>query len=116
VPYESLPPELQAVVDGAGEDIIHELYERLQTFQCKDGGYEYFGQCPGNEIMTAYTYMCLSVLGQEYDFIDMHNLTSHLQWLMKRISSNQFVQSTTIVDNGRPQAATANAFIIWALA
>jgi hypothetical protein len=34
---------------------------------------------------------------------------------MKRITANQFVQSTTIVDNGRPQAATANAFIIWAI-
>jgi hypothetical protein len=91
-------------------------YQRLVSFECRQKGYEWFGQDPGHEALTAYGVM---------EFLDMSRVMSVDQgmidrtraWILsRRDGKGSFLRDSKALDTfgGAPQDIT-DAYILWAL-
>ncbi len=92
-------------------------YKLLTGYETKQKGYEWFGQSPGHEALTAYGLMEFSDMAKVYD-VDKKMVERTAEWLMsRRDGKGGFTRSSTALDSfGRANEATTNAYIMWALA
>src|SRR4029077_20269468 len=92
-------------------------YKLLTGYETKQKGYEWVGQTPGHEALTAYGLMEFADMAKVYD-VDHHMVERTADWLMsRRDHKGGFLRSTTALDSyGRAGEATTNAYIMWALA
>lgn len=68
-------------------DIILKLkigYERIRGFESATEGYEWFGNAPGNEALTAYGIALLNDMKKVVNFVDDAALERNMKWLMGR--------------------------------
>jgi hypothetical protein len=91
-------------------------YKILTGYETKQKGYEWFGQAPGHEALTAYGLMEFADMGRVYD-VDRSMVERTADWLMsRRDGKGGFLRSQEAVDSfGRASEATTNAYIMWAL-
>ncbi|MBA2539694.1 MAG: hypothetical protein H0V17_08675 [Deltaproteobacteria bacterium] len=92
-------------------------YKLLTGYETKQKGYEWFGQTPGHEALTAYGLMEFADMAKVYD-VDKKMMERTAEWLMsRRDGKGGFSRSATALDSfGRASEATTNAYIMWALA
>ncbi|HEX7843520.1 MAG TPA: alpha-2-macroglobulin family protein, partial [Kofleriaceae bacterium] len=92
-------------------------YKLLTGYETKQKGYEWFGQTPGHEALTAYGLMEFADMARVYD-VDHQMVERTADWLMsRRDHKGGFLRSTEALDSfGRAGQATTNAYILWALA
>ncbi len=92
-------------------------YKLLTGYETKQKGYEWFGQTPGHEALTAYGLMEFADMGKVYD-VDQAMVARTADWLMsRRDGKGGFLRSTQALDSfGRAGEQTTNAYIMWALA
>ncbi len=92
-------------------------YKLLTGYETKQKGYEWFGQAPGHEALTAYGLMEFADMSRVYD-VDRSMVERTADWLMsRRDGKGGFLRSQEAVDSfGRASEATTNAYIMWALA
>mgnify|MGYP000205086016 CR=1 FL=1 len=92
-------------------------YKLLTGYETKQRGYEWFGQTPGHEALTAYGLMEFADMAKVYD-VDAQMVERTAAWLMeRRDGQGGFSRSSTALDSfGRAGADTTNAYIMWALA
>lgn len=92
-------------------------YKLLTGYETKQKGYEWFGQTPGHEALTAYGLMEFADMAKVYD-VDPAMVARTADWLMsRRDGKGGFLRSTQALDSfGRAGEATTNAYIMWALA
>jgi len=92
-------------------------YKLLTGYETKQKGYEWFGQNPGHEALTAYGLMEFADMARVYD-VDHQMVERTAEWLMsRRDHKGGFARSTQALDSfGRAGEATTNAYIMWALA
>lgn len=92
-------------------------YKLLTGYETKQKGYEWFGQTPGHEALTAYGLMEFADMAKVYD-VDKKMVERTADWLMsRRDGKGGFQRSSTALDTfGRASEATTNAYIMWALA
>ncbi len=92
-------------------------YKLLTGYETKQKGYEWFGQTPGHEALTAYGLLEFSDMSKVYD-VDKKMVERTADWLMsRRDGKGGFQRSSTALDSfGRASEATTNAYIMWALA
>ncbi|NVB85215.1 MAG: hypothetical protein HOV81_43015 [Kofleriaceae bacterium] len=92
-------------------------YKLLTGYETKQKGYEWFGQTPGHEALTAYGLMEFADMAKVYD-VDQAMVARTADWLMsRRDGKGGFLRSTQALDSfGRAGEATTNAYIMWALA
>ena len=92
-------------------------YKLLTGYETKERGYEWFGQTPGHEALTAYGLMEFADMGRVYD-VDQAMVTRTATWLMgRRDGKGGFLRSSGSADTfGRASEPTTNAYIMWALA
>eukprot|EP00698_Gefionella_okellyi_P004784 TRINITY_DN1442_c0_g1_i1.p1 TRINITY_DN1442_c0_g1~~TRINITY_DN1442_c0_g1_i1.p1 ORF type:complete len:1311 (+),score=348.63 TRINITY_DN1442_c0_g1_i1:56-3988(+) len=91
-------------------------YKRLTGYECKDQGYEWFGDSPAHEALTAYGLMEFKDLSRVFEVdADMVNRTR--QWLDKRRDGKGgFLRKDQALDDfGAAPLDVTNAYIIWAL-
>jgi hypothetical protein len=91
-------------------------YKLLTGYETKQKGYEWFGQSPGHEALTAYGLMEFADMAKVYD-VDRKMVERTADWLMsRRDHKGGFARSTAAIDSfGRASEATTNAYIMWAL-
>jgi hypothetical protein len=91
-------------------------YKLLTGYETKKRGFEWFGQTPGHEALTAYGLMEFADMGKVYD-VDASMVERTADWLMsRRDGKGGFLRSSEALDNfGRANEATTNAYIMWAL-
>ncbi|HEX5062163.1 MAG TPA: MG2 domain-containing protein [Kofleriaceae bacterium] len=91
-------------------------YKLLTGYETKQKGYEWFGQTPGHEALTAYGLMEFADMAKVYD-VDHAMVERTADWLMsRRDGKGGFLRSSTALDSfGRASEATTNAYIMWAL-
>jgi hypothetical protein len=92
-------------------------YKLLTGYETKQKGYEWFGQTPGHEALTAYGLMEFADMAKVYE-VDHSMVERTADWLMaRRDGKGGFLRSTQALDSfGRASEETTNAYIMWALA
>jgi uncharacterized protein YfaS (alpha-2-macroglobulin family) len=91
-------------------------YKLLTGYETKQKGYEWFGQTPGHEALTAYGLMEFGDMAKVYD-VDHAMVERTADWLMsRRDGKGGFLRSSQALDSfGRANETTTNAYIMWAL-
>jgi hypothetical protein len=109
-------PELQM----RAEQYINVGYQRLVTFECKNGGFSWFGDEPAHQILTAYGLLEFSDMARVHD-VDPNVIARTQRWLAGRQQAdgsweehNQGIAEGII--NRQTGALRSTAYVAWALA
>lgn len=99
------------------QSLMDRGYKLLTGYETKDKGYEWFGQSPGHEALTAYGLMEFEDMAQVHDEVDRRMIERTAAWLMsRRDGKGGFLRSSQALDSfGRASAATTDGYIVWAL-
>jgi hypothetical protein len=95
--------------------MIDKSYKRLTSFECKDGGYEWFGNGKGHESLTAYGVLQFTDMAKVYP-VDAEMLKRTRAWLMSRKNGKGGfdINPNFLHDWGCPQYI-GDAYIVWSL-
>ncbi|WP_166819670.1 MG2 domain-containing protein [Thalassoroseus pseudoceratinae] len=95
--------------------ILAKGYDRLIGFECKSGGFEWFGEDPGHEALTAYGLLEFSDMAQVRD-VDPEMLARTSQWLMgRRDGEGHFIRERRALHTWLADQDVSDAYITWAL-
>jgi uncharacterized protein YfaS (alpha-2-macroglobulin family) len=113
---KKINPELQMKAEG----YINVGYQRLVTFECKQGGFSWFGNEPANQVLTAYGLLEFSDMAKVHE-VDPKLISRTQSWL----ASRQQGDGTWPADQGGIAEGIINrqtgtlrttAYLAWALA
>ncbi|MBQ4479936.1 MAG: hypothetical protein II943_04780 [Victivallales bacterium] len=98
------------------QKLLDEGYKKLVSFECSEKGYEWFGDNPGHEALSAYGLMEFADMAKVMP-VDEAMVANTRQWLMgRRDGEGAFLRNEKSLDSfGRAPAPTTNAYILWAL-
>jgi hypothetical protein len=77
-------PDIQMRAEG----FINHGYQRLLTFEVQGGGFEWFGQAPANQILTAWGVMQFKDMARVYPSVDPAIITRTQNWLVSKQNAN----------------------------
>ena len=96
-------------------EMLEKGYKRLTGFECKEHGYEWFGQDPGHEALSAYGLMEFSDMAQVFP-VDTEMLARTRDWLLKqRDGQGNFNRKRRALHTWVVDQDISNAYITWAL-
>jgi uncharacterized protein YfaS (alpha-2-macroglobulin family) len=92
-------------------------YKLLSGYEAKDRGYEWFGQSPGHEALTAYGLMEFKDMKDVWGDVDGAMVERTANWLLaRRDGQGGYQRNAKALDSfGRASAETTNLYITWAL-
>ncbi|MBR6472022.1 MAG: hypothetical protein IKS83_09515 [Victivallales bacterium] len=96
--------------------LLNEGYQKLVSFECSEKGYEWFGDNPGHEALSAYGLMEFADMAKVMP-VDEAMVANTRKWLLgRRDGEGAFLRNERSLDSfGRAPAPTTNAYILWAL-
>lgn len=98
-----------------GQALLKKGYDRLTGFECKQRGYEWFGQDPGHEALTAYGLLEFSDMAQVYS-VDKAMLQRTHEWLLAaKDGSGGFKRQRRALHTWIEDKDCSNGYITWAL-
>ena len=102
------------------QEIIAKLktgYEKPQTFETSSRGYEWFGDAPGHETLTAYGLAQFKDMRNVTEFVNEESIERNTKWLLDRRGENgQFKLNQRALDTfGRAAQNISDAYIVWVL-
>jgi hypothetical protein len=109
--------------DGADAELVARTqqtldrgYKLLTGYETRQKGYEWFGETPGHEALTAYGLMEFEDMARVYD-VDRAMIERTAAWLMsRRDGKGGFLRNARALDSfGAASAPTTDAYIMWAL-
>ncbi|MBK7861924.1 MAG: A-macroglobulin complement component [Archangiaceae bacterium] len=90
-------------------------YQRLVGFECSDKGYEWFGENPGHEALSAFGLLHFTDMSKVRE-VDQKMLTNTRAWLLKqRDGSGGFSRKRRALHTWVEDKDSSNAYITWAL-
>ena len=95
---------------------IADGYQRLLTFEVDGGGFDWYGQPPAEEKLTAYGIMEFADMSKVHD-VDQAVIERARSWLLSRQNADGSWNSSSdaeTLNNGKKQTADT-AYITWAL-
>jgi A-macroglobulin complement component/MG2 domain-containing protein/alpha-2-macroglobulin family protein len=116
---------LQYMTSHAGVDaalvkraqaLLEAGYKRLVGYECKKGGYEWFGDDPGHEALTAYGLLEFADMAEVFP-VDPQMVERTRAWLLgRRDGKGGYKRNARALDSfgGAPSDVT-DAYITWAL-
>lgn len=103
-----------AVVRDAQEK-LERGYKRLVGYECKEKGFEWFGQDPGHEALTAYGILQFNDM-QKVRAVDAQLLANTRAWLLKqRDGKGGFERKRRALHTWIEDKDASDAYITWAL-
>lgn len=116
---ENLPDKNDQInkMIAEGKANLKKGYDKLISFECSEGGYEWFGSCPGHEALTAYGLLQFNEMKEVLSDVDESMLERTRKWLLGRRDGKG---SFNVAQNGldsfaNPPADIADAYILWVL-
>lgn len=104
----------QSLVRDA-QDKLERGYKRLTGFECKQKGYEWFGEDPGHEALTAYGILEFSDMAKVRS-VDADMLARSKTWLLaQRDGKGGFERKRRALHTWIEDKDTSDAYITWAL-
>ena len=96
-------------------DILERGYTRLMGFECKSGGFEWFGENPGHEALTAYGLLEFTDMATVRP-VDSKMLDRTRTWLAsRRDGQGGFKRERRALHTWIEDRDCSNAYITWAL-
>ncbi|MCA9267306.1 MAG: hypothetical protein KDA41_02495, partial [Planctomycetales bacterium] len=96
-------------------DKLEAGYKRLIGFECKSGGYEWFGNDPGHDALSAYGLLEFTDMAKVRQ-VDPQMLERTRTWLLaQRDGKGGFERKTHTLHTWLPQADVSNTYNTWAL-
>jgi hypothetical protein len=90
-------------------------YKRLVSFECSDNGYEWFGENPGHEALTAYGLLHFNDMAKVRN-VDRQMITRSRAWLLKqRDGQGGFSRKRRALHTWIEDRDSSNGYILWAL-
>ncbi|MBM4781239.1 MAG: A-macroglobulin complement component [Archangiaceae bacterium] len=97
------------------QDKLDRGYKRLTGFECKKNGYEWFGEDPGHEALTAYGVLQFTDM-KKVRSVDEAMLTRSREWLLKqRDGKGGFERKRRALHVWVEDKDASDAYITWAL-
>ena len=118
---------LQAQPDQASEKVqamklnieakLKKGYDKLVSFKTKEKGYEWFGESPAHESLSAYGLMQFSEMKKVTSFVDDGMVKDLSKWLISRKDGKGlFLKNEKALDSfGRAPDNITAAYIVWTL-
>ncbi|GMU41980.1 MAG: hypothetical protein AMXMBFR23_28460 [Chloroflexota bacterium] len=95
--------------------LLDKGHDRLRSFECKQQGYEWFGQDPAHEALTAYGLLEFTAMSK-VRAVDADMLGRTRQWLLgQRDGKGGFKRERRALHTWVEDRAASNAYITWAL-
>jgi alpha-2-macroglobulin-like protein len=113
---ETSGDNLPVTAAARARDLLAKGYQRLVGFECKRGGFEWFGKDPGHEALTAYGLLQFHDMSRVFA-VDQPMVARTRDWLLgRRNGKGDFVHDGTDHHSfgGRSQVLT-NAYCTYAL-
>lgn len=96
-------------------EILAKGYDRLLGFECKSGGFEWFGHDPGHDALTAYGLLEFTDMSQ-VRYVDPAMLDRTRTWLLaQRNGQGGFERKTHTLHCWVAEPEIANTYNTWAL-
>ncbi len=96
-------------------DLLDKGYARLTSFQCKNKGYEWFGEDPGHECLTAYGLLEFTDMSAVRS-VDPAMLQNTRTWLLaRRDGKGGFTHERRALHTWVTDPDCANGYCTWAL-
>jgi TonB family protein len=97
--------------------LIERGYQRLTSFECQNGGYEWFGKGPGHEGLTAYGLMEFVDMAKVWGGVDPAMVKRTADWLLsRRNGQGGFKRNPRALHQfGLTDSATMSTYVTWAL-
>lgn len=96
-------------------DKLDRGYKRLTGFECKQKGYEWFGEDPGHEALTAYGILEFTDMSKVRS-VDADMLSRSKAWLLKqKDGKGGFTRARRALHTWIEDKDTSDAYITWAL-
>ncbi len=113
---KKVKPEIQL----KAEQYINVGYQRLVTFECKSGGFSWFGNEPAHQILTAYGLLEFADMSKVYE-IDGALIKRVQSWLLqKQLPDGSWLETGHGIEEGiitrQTGALRSTAYVAWALA
>ena len=113
-------PEIKEDIQRMIEEIkelLEEGYNKLIGFETIEHGYEWFGDAPGHEALTAYGLAQFFDMAAIVDFVDQATIARNTQWLLgRRTGSGTFDLNERALDTfGYASEDITAAYITWVL-
>ena len=109
--HQGVDPSLIAQSDK----ILETGYHRLLGFETKDGGFEWFGESPGHEALTAYGLLEFTDMARVRQ-VDPKMLERTRKWLLaQRDGHGGFARKRRALHTWIDDPDCSNAYITWAL-
>ncbi|CAN5481917.1 hypothetical protein BH10CYA1_BH10CYA1_57020 [soil metagenome] len=90
-------------------------YKKLVGFWCPDRGYEWFGEDPGHEALTAFGLLHFTDMQKVRD-VDQNMITTTRAWLLKqKDGQGGFSRKRRALHTWIEDKDCSNAYILWAL-
>lgn len=108
-------PDPEIVKNALG--LIDRGYKKLTAYETTKKGYEWFGNSPGHEALSAYGLMEFKDMQKVYPDVDDAMVKRTAQWLLdRRDGKGGFLRSDQALDSfGRADEDITNAYIVYAL-
>jgi hypothetical protein len=92
-------------------------YDKLVSFKTKEKGYEWFGESPAHESLSAYGLMQFSEMKKVTSFVDDGMVKDLSAWLLsRRDGKGLFLKNEKALDSfGRAPDNITAAYIVWTL-
>jgi hypothetical protein len=95
--------------------ILQTGYDRLRGFECKTGGFEWFGADPGHDALTAYGLLEFTDMSQ-VRHVDPALLERTRKWLLdQRDGKGNYIRKTHTYHTWIADPECANAYNTWAI-
>ena len=95
--------------------MLEKGYKRLIGYECKQGGFEWFGADPGHEALTAYGLMEFSDMAEVRE-VDTEMIARTREWLLgQRDGKGGFKRERRALHTWLADPDVSNAYITWAL-
>ncbi len=96
-------------------EILQQGYDRLRSFECKTKGYEWFGQDPGHEALSAYGLLEFTDMAKVMR-VDQQMLHRTRSWILAQRNGNGgFTHNRRALHTWLTDEDLHNGFITWAL-
>ncbi|WP_248724477.1 TonB-dependent receptor plug domain-containing protein [Seonamhaeicola sp. ML3] len=96
---------------------IKDGYQKLISFETKEGGFEWFGRTPPHETLTAFGILEFTEMQDVFDGVDQKMIDRTVKWLLRQKDGNGgFNKSKKGYDTfASSPIDVANAYIVYAL-
>lgn len=99
------------------EEKLKKGYDKLVSYKTKEKGYEWFGESPAHESLSAYGLMQFTEMAKVTSFVDDGMVKDLKGWLMsRRDGKGLFLKNEKALDSfGRAPDNITAAYIVWTL-